>query len=390
MRGLEKKIRGFCTVEVCGAITEALINACAANSVQLWNIEARDGCTIRLCVYEDELPLLKELARACMCEIAVLDAAGGRRLGAAMKRRAGLIAASLVGLALLVLSSFFIWDIDVYGCEELTEGAVLRALSECGVDCGRYWPTLSTDLVRADMLSRMPELAWMSVNVSGSRAVVLVAERAEKPEIYQESAGADIVASNTGVIERVSALSGRGVVGVGQSVTRGETLISGTMESISDPPRLVRAQGTVTARTWREWSAACPTQLQKKTPRGGVRRRVAVKFGKNRLNFYIGAGNTVDGCDKIVHNYKLGVKGLFALPVTLIVEELRPYKADGASTADIAGMGADLKAALMRAVDGQVISASLTAGESGGVTLVTLRAACIENIAAVKEYSMDK
>ena len=372
-------------MEICGAFPESVLNACAMNALVLWELECVDAYTLRFCVYERDAETLKGIARRCMCEVKTLDTVGGSRLRALLRGHIWVLISGALVLALLALSSLFIWDIDVYGCDTLTEGEVLRALSEAGVDCGRCWVGLDVDLVRADMIAREPRLAWMTVNVSSSRAAVLVSERRDKPEIYVESEGADVVASRPGVVRRLSVLNGAPAVGVGQAVTAGETLISGGIESLSRGTRHVRAQGEVIADTWYELSAVRPAATREKTPRGGRRWRFAVKLGKKRHNFYFFSGNTVDGCDKIVHNYKLGVRGLFALPVTLVAEEHIPYElTDG--TADHADeMAEHLAAYLMSHVRGDVKSRSVTAAESNGLTIVTLRAACEENIAEIRE-----
>ena len=62
----------------------------------------------------------------------------------------------------------------------------------------------------------------------------------------------------SGIVRRLAVLNGAPAVGTGQSVTAGETLISGGMESLSRDMRFVRAQGDVVADTWYELSAVCP------------------------------------------------------------------------------------------------------------------------------------
>lgn len=386
MKKLERTMRGYCRVEVCGAFPETVLNACAMQALELWDMKCEDDYTLRFCVYERDTPALEDIARRCMCQMSVLGTAGGSAHRRFLKAHVWLLVFLLAALGILAASSLFIWDIDVYGCDELSEGEVLRALSDCGVDCGAYWPALSVDMIRTGMLTRLPELAWMTVNVSGSRAVVLVQERVDKPEIYIESAGADIVAAQPGIIRRLSVLNGTPLVGTGQSVTAGETVISGAMESLSREARYVRAQGAVTADTWYELSAVCPAQMKEKTPCAGGYTRFALKFGKTRYNFYFSSGNTVDGCDKIVHNYKLGVKELFALPVTFIVEEYIPYVLSDEPTDYADEMAEHLEAYLMSHVRGEVKSRSVTAAESDGLMIVTLRAACEENIAVLREY----
>ena len=72
--------------------------------------------------------------------------------------------------------------------------------------------------------------------------------------------------------------------------------------------------------------------------------------------------------------------------MTLVVEELLPYRLSGTVPADTAAMGARLEARLTDGLRGVVLSSSVTEGDNGGLAVVTLRAACRENIAQVKEY----
>lgn len=386
MKKLKRKVKGCCRVKVTGAFPESVLNMCAMHAVELWGLQCIDAYTLAFYVYERDLDAVKMIAERCMCQMESENPIGGSRLRAFFKNHIWILVSFAVVLAMLTASSLFIWDIDVYGCEGIEKGEVLRALAECGVDCGCYWPSIDTDNVRAKVLLRLPELAWMSVNVSSSRAIVLVSERLEKPEIYIESDGADIIASHTGIISKMSVLNGAPAVTAGQLVTVGEVLISGEAESINGETRNVRAQGDVIAQTWYELTSVCPMQGEKKTSFGVRYMRYAVKFGKNRYNFYFNSKNTVDGCEKIVHNYKIRVSGLFAFPVTLIVEEYRPYKTETACVADENTMGASLVSFLQQNVRGDIVSSSLSSCESNGLCIVTLRSACVENIAKVIEY----
>ena len=379
-------VKGKCRVELNGAYPENLLNACALNGLEIWDMRCADRYRLSFLVYENDVETLKKLAEKSMCDITVQAVSGGSRLKGFVKRHMVLFIGLAIVLLLLVLSGFFIWDMEVYGNEKLTDGEILRALSECGVDCGSFWPGVDKELLRSEVLLKLPELAWMTVNVNSSRASVVVSERIEKPEIYVESESADLVAKKTGIIKSISALNGKVLVTEGNSVTEGEVLISGLMDSITAQPRLVRAQGQVMAETWYELHSVSPAELAAKKPASGSRRRVALKFGDKRLNFYLGGRKTVDGCDKIIDNYIIGVEGVFALPVTLVVEKIIPYRTEGSVKPDTGAMSQRLYESLEKSVDGEVLSHSAVSGSREGLEIVSLRASCLENIAELCEY----
>ena len=89
----------------------------------------------------------------------------------------------------------------------------------------------------------------------------------------------------------------------------------------------------------------------------------ALKIGTQRVNLFGGSRKELDGYDKIVHEYELGIKGLFAMPLSL-VRESRIIR-DGADSApDPEGMERRLLAALERQIEGEVRQSSFSSWES--------------------------
>lgn len=374
-------IKGVCRIRLSSASPESLLNACAMNGLEIWDMVCQDSFTLFFSLRERDLPQLRVLAEKTMCDITVEEITGGSRLHDFLKAHLAFFAALALSLALLCASTFFIWDISVYGCDKLSQGQVLRALEACGVSHGSFWPGIDRELLRSEMLLELPELAWMTVNVRASRAQVLVSERQQKPEIYLESDPGHLVASETGIIKKVSALNGKVQTEAGSAVTEGEILVSAYMDSITAEPRRVRAHGEVIAETWHEINAAAPKEQLVKTKTLRPKTRIALKMGKMRINFYPSGRKTVDGYDKIIDNYIIGVEGVFALPLTVVVERLIPYEVQPTATDESEAIALRQRKSLEGSIDGEVLSCSVSSAEKDGLVLVSLRSACLENIA---------
>lgn len=385
MSRIYDRVKGTLRIEIFGAFPESLLNASAFSAIELWELECVDDNTVRASIYERDMEQLKELSSKCGCEVKLISALGGSRDRRLLRRRGWLLLFSFLTAAALLLSSLFIWEIEIRGNRELSRGEILRALSECGVEPGSYWPALSPDLVRSRMISALPDIAWMALNVNGSRAVVLITERREKPEIYSESASADVVASRAGIVRRISVLNGRAAVKEGQAVSRGELLISGTMDSLVNSSRYVRARGSVTAETWYELTAVAPMETQLKEGTGFSRSRWALVFGKRRINLYFSGGKAIDECDKIIHEYALGAEGLFSTPVKLVREELRSYRTETKRAPEPEAMRQELDEQLLSNVDGELAQQSFTESGGEGLFTVTCRARALEDIAQTIE-----
>jgi len=288
-------------------------------------------------------------------------------------------------LLCLLLSSLFIWQIDIRGAERLSRGEIMRALEDGGLDVGCFWPGLNSDEIRSRVMLKVPEIGWMTVNISGSRAPEVIQERQEKPELYDESKAADLVASKTGLVRRVSVLSGNSLVEPGQAVTAGELLATGRLMSIMGSERTVRSRGSVMADTWYEINSVCPEEMEIKESSGFTRHRFALIFGKRRINFYISSGKAIDECDKIIDEYTLGLDGHFVLPLRIVHERIVSYDHSPAQGYDSEAMAMQLRHLLDSQVKGQILQSALTQSSADGLYMLTLRAHCVENIAETRE-----
>lgn len=380
---LYDRIRGEVRAEIHAVLPEALLNICARQELMIWAVQRLDACTLRFWLAERDLPALERIAAASQTELEILERRGGSAGRRRLRRRWGLFASLALAALLLGWSNLHIWEIEVRGCETLTKGEILRALDDCGVTEGTYWPGLDNETLRGEMLLRLPKLAWMTLRVSGSRAVAVVLERTEKPDIYREDDTAEIVAAQSGVVRRLIVRSGLPLVRSGDAVLRGETLVTGRLESLTGPERDVRASAEVWADTWYELNAAAPA-AERKGKIERVRRRFALRFGKKRINLFVGSRKELDGYDTIVHEYNMGVEGLFRLPVSLIEEEHRLYAREAAEPGD-PGAAARLKAMLDEQIEGEIVQAVGTCAVEEGFVFTTLRAHCLENIAQTEE-----
>ncbi len=381
MERISDRMRGSVELELFGAYPAGVLNSAASAGIELWDVQSRDEHSLRLKTFEKNLPRLERIARRAGCEMEIRKRVGGREGLRHVLRRPVLLAGLLIMALLLTASSLFVWDVEVQGTHRLSRGEVLRALEDCGFGVGTFWPGVKTDLLCSEVMVRLPELAWMAVNVSGSRAAVAVAERKPRPEIYDAADAYSLVAARDGLVRRVNVLAGSAQVKEGAVVTAGQVLIAGSSDSLNGMPRAVRARGSVMADTWYELSAVCPVQERLKTPAGVPHSRFALVFGKTRLNLYIGSGKTIDGCDKIISEYTFGLKGLFSTPVRLVRERFVPYRSSPGDDYDPKATGERLYALLEGRTEGQILESTLTPGKAGELHVLTLRAHCTENIA---------
>jgi Putative stage IV sporulation protein YqfD. len=376
-------VTGWLEAEVTGIQPEKFLQTLAERGMTFWDAAPPVDFTMHVCLPLRWAKLTPALAESVGCQARIVKLHGLPTLFARVKKRRTLLIGLLLAVACILWSSLYVWDIQIAGADGLDKGAIRASLADAGVDIGAFWPPFSQDLIRNSVILDVPTIRWMTVNIRGSHAEVIVRPMREAAKVVDEKEYVKIVATTAGIVTQVQALRGTAVVTAGQTVLAGETLIDAVATGRYAVQGAIRAIGTVRARTWYELTAEAPVTQSVKTYTGKETSRWALIFGKNRINFYRGCSICQANCDKIIKEHKLSIEGVFTLPVTLVREITRSYSVDSQPTQ---GTQNELESALEKELahlvgdDGSVISKDCTATETDGLLRVTLRTECEQQI----------
>ena len=375
--------RGLVSLTICGSRPERVLNLYARHSLPFSEPCRLDALRLRVRLRRRDLPRACRLAEEAWCEAEPGPEA--LRPGPAEKLKSRLLLLPLAVLCVFAAMSLslFIWELRIEGNERLTDARILQALEAEGIRVGSFGLCIDRELLRSRMMEALPDLEWMTVNVTGCRAVVIVRERRLPPPMVDERAPTDLVAAKTGLITELRVFSGVPVTEVGATVLQGETLVTGRRGSLSGRERQMASLALVRARTWYELSACMPLSCTGKRYTGRVERRFSLLIGNSRINFYRNGCKPLDSCDKIIYKERLSLPGGMLLPLARVTAEYREYE-PVALTLSEAEADALLRERLLHRLreqlDGVPLSLDFSGHTVGGRRVLTLRAECLEEI----------
>ena len=392
MRSVINFLRGSVCVAVSGPFPERFLNLCAQSGVGFWDLAWEGGQSLRLRVLRRDAGRAVELAERAGCTASLEGRAGLPVFLAGFRRRYALLAGLALALAAVCLLSQFILTVEVSGNETVPSAVILMELSRQGVRPGAYGPGLDLRRISQEALRRIEGLSWMSVNLHGTRAEVLVRERSPSPTPRDETTPAHVVAAADGVLEEVEVLEGQALFREGQAVLAGEIVISGAVDlkepqyaAVDAGQRLVHARGEVWAVTHRTLAACIPLEAQVKVYTGEEERRWSLSLLGRSVNFFGKASISSSGYDKMTTTHILTLPGGREMPLVLVETEYRAYetaavpvRAD-AARAMLEERLLERLTALIGA-ESSVLSTAFSAEEEDGMLTVTLTAQCREQI----------
>ena len=231
------------------------------------------------------------------------------------KFRFGMLAGIIISSVLVLYSTLFVWKIDVIGNEKLTYTQITAMLEKHGFHEGSFMPGMNLKKIETAVMVENSEIAFMSIYLKGTNAVVQVNERVLPWEREDLSSPTNLIASYPGQIINLEVISGESVVKRGQAVEKGQLLVSGVIDSNTVGYRIKSAAGKVLASTKHEICYKIPMVQTVKYYTGREKRQKSIKILGKYINFFVNSGNLYEKYDTIYNEDSITLFGIVELPV---------------------------------------------------------------------------
>lgn len=275
---------GFIEAEFSGDVAEVILNICAKNGISLWNIRRR-GKKIRCYITVRDFKALPSVAKKSGIRAHILKKMGLPFIINRYKRRFGIPAGAALFFCFLYFMSAFIWTVEVNGNKTVPASEILAVCETIGIKEGVLKSKINPQIAKQELLLSQDGLAWASVNIEGSLASVNVTETKEKEQ--DNSTATNLKAAADGIITKIDVTSGNCVVKVGDTVAKGQLLVSGVIER-ENSTRFVHSSGSITARTEREITVSADFKRTVSEKTGEIKKRSVLSFFGIKIPLYLG------------------------------------------------------------------------------------------------------
>lgn len=278
IKKLIRYCRGTLQFTAAGPYPERFLNLCSGGGVGLWNTR-RTAEGVTACCAQCHRSRLEYYAQKSGCRLETVRCTGMKSTARRYRQRTGLwVGAALLAAGLLVMGRF-VWRVEIRGTEQLDPAVITAALAEYGVHPGVLAGKIDARTVERRMQIRFAEIAWITVNVEGSRVTAILEEAVPPPAVVEDGIPTNLIAGETGFITRVEVQNGNAVVKPGDSVLAGDLLVSGIMDNKMGESRLAHARGRVYAQVRERLEIFVPYEQRDYLLAGVSRRRYLTVFG---------------------------------------------------------------------------------------------------------------
>lgn len=233
-------LRGYAQIRVSQGCAGKLMTICARSGILLWNGRQQGEaycCSVSIALLES----LNALAGKAGIDVQVLGLHGLPHLLHRYRKRIGVLGGVALFLAVLVASQQFVWKVEVEGCKNVEPQRLIALLAESGVHRGTPKKNINLRFTAREILLKADELSWTTLNLHGTTAILRVRERTPPPPKVDTNVPANVVALEDGQIKKLQVTDGKAVLKEGETVRKGEVIVSGVWQDRWGLTHFVRA-----------------------------------------------------------------------------------------------------------------------------------------------------
>lgn len=198
------------------------------NTVRYSGLTANEG-VITLYTDRQSLKRIILIAEELEMSVHITERKGLYFLFSRYSARTGIFIGAFLALAVIIFLSNIVLRIEVYGNETISEKEIISILKDNGITYGTFIPSVDLRKVEISLQTSSDKLAWAGVRRMGFRIIAEVAEATEKPQMVSKERPCNIIAERDAQISSISVQNGMLISMKGDTVRKGELLISGVV-----------------------------------------------------------------------------------------------------------------------------------------------------------------
>ncbi len=238
-----RKIR----ISVIGAYVEEYLTELIKSGVKLSQVNNKNG-VVYFFINRIEYKKVARLGRLYNLQVKINKKNKLKYDKIINKKHTGLIIGIIIISFVLIISQKFVWRINIYGNDELSENLIKKTIAEHGIFLGAYSDRINSNNVENAVKLDLKEISWINIDINGSRIDVYLNEgkSVTKPEISMQTP-CNVIASHDGVIIETEVYSGTLMYNKGSGISKGSILVSGVVNDGANNLILTHANAKIIA-----------------------------------------------------------------------------------------------------------------------------------------------
>lgn len=272
--------KGTIIVEVEGFFVERFLNICKSKNIEINDIKYVNNGIIVFKTSSNKYGEIKKVAEKVKCKVKIKKKKGIYFVLFRYRKRRLLFVLGILLICILITLSTFVFKIEISGNSSISDERILEVLKKSGVCVGKNKLFLDTRKAGNQLRAELYDIAWVGVNVKGTKVNVKIVEKVLTKEDENKDVPGDIISNKSGIITKIIAENGTARFKEGSYIEKNMVAIEGVIESEIIENMSVHASGILRVKNTYTYETSKKYSTNEK-----------VYNGKKRYGFGIGINN---------------------------------------------------------------------------------------------------
>lgn len=250
-------LRGYIVFSLNGSFPERFLNLVNKRGIRNWDFVPAGNGYVGKMLLSDYLRI-RPTARKANVKLRVNQREGFPFFVKKYKRRKGLLFGAVAAVLILALMSQFVWNIRVVGAEGLSLVELNQAFDDSGFRVGMFKNSVNISEVERQVMLKVPEVRWISINMLNNVATVEIKQQSEPPKMKKKTYPCNIVATEDGVITDIIVSDGTCEVKRGSAIAQGQLMVNSAVVIGEDKKKYVHSEARIMADVIEKYTDKIP------------------------------------------------------------------------------------------------------------------------------------
>lgn len=285
-----KWFQGYLYVQICGYSPERFINLCSSKNILIWDIRRTEsGYAFYITV--KGFKSIRTIVKKTRTRPIIIKKIGFPFLLHRYRKRKIFAFGIVIFCFILYLLSLFIWDISISGGYTHTPEHLLKYLKSNEVYSGVLKKNIRCSEIEEAIRKEYNDIGWVSAQIKGTRLIIKVVETKMPESSSKRSDPCHIVATKDGIVKSIITRNGKPLIKVGSVVKKGDILVSGIIDIVSDDATVINKEAAVSdadikLKTFYEYRDEFDLNYIDKEYTGNVKKSFSVSIFNHKIILY--------------------------------------------------------------------------------------------------------
>lgn len=309
-------ITGYVKIKVESYFIERFINICISKNILLWNMKREKSTILYANISIRDYRRLREVCKKNKSKINIENKKGLPFVLHRYRKRKIFLGLLATVILALIITSNFIWNIEVIGNTNISREEIIAELENQGLKPGINKTKIDTNSIINKVRLNRDDIAWIGIKLEGTNAIIEIKETDKAPEIIDENEYCNIISNKTASITKMNVQNGTAAVSVGDIVKEGDVLVHGYLEGKYTGMRYVHAKADIEAKVWYSKREKFYFTQEIDVPTGKEEKKYTLNINDLKINLFR-KQSKFENYSPASENKKLKLFSNFYLPISI-------------------------------------------------------------------------